>query len=453
MKRRKIGFYLPGSLDIDMVIKKHPLPIGLKKEILIVFLDLINSVPAGNKDFKHKSGGFTPLCSKSLRSLNYRYYDYIDYALSTKILECDNDYYFTGTSPGRCHGYKFAKEYQSAGLKCQAISPPRKIAYSKLGHPKHALTYKHLYQWFDGLQIDWKSASTWIDQSYSSPEECNKINSHKIAVDRIARKEFFFKIDDQAGRLHTNLSNLKSELRAFTTYNGTPLVNVDIKTSQPFLIGAIFEVFHDFYKNSSALNRNNYSFSIYPPSLPQSIIQYLPPPLILQKYGKEVKNEDVRHFINLVGESNQFYEFFQQLLKSEHGLVYVSRAEFKKHCIFPILYSSNRFIGQQAALPKRLFRNTFPTVYRFICEVKKNNKERFPLLMQSLEAHLVLNLITRKASKKYPKVPIFTIHDSVVTTVGNEEKIKNIMEDTIASFAGFAPAFKYEFWCPEIVNV
>ena len=43
------------------------------------------------------------------------------------------------------------------------------------------------------------------------------------------------KIDTTAGRLHSTLTQLKSDLRQFITYDGHPLVSIDIVNSQPYL--------------------------------------------------------------------------------------------------------------------------------------------------------------------------------------------------------------------------
>ena len=59
-----------------------------------------------------------------------------------------------------------------------------------------------------------------------------------VAVDRIRRGDWFFCVD-RFGRIHTNLANLKRELRPYLLVDGQRLVNVDIANSQPLFIGLV----------------------------------------------------------------------------------------------------------------------------------------------------------------------------------------------------------------------
>lgn len=59
---------------------------------------------------------------------------------------------------------------------------------------------------------------------------------HQIAIDDLRCGRFRLAVDDY-GRIHTNLTNLKSELRGTLTVDGQGLVNVDIGESQPLFIG------------------------------------------------------------------------------------------------------------------------------------------------------------------------------------------------------------------------
>lgn len=49
----------------------------------------------------------------------------------------------------------------------------------------------------------------------------------------------FYKVDDFAGRVHTPYSSMETFLRPHITYNGDPVTSVDLKTSQPVILGEI----------------------------------------------------------------------------------------------------------------------------------------------------------------------------------------------------------------------
>jgi hypothetical protein len=56
--------------------------------------------------------------------------------------------------------------------------------------------------------------------------------------------------------------------------------------------------------------------------------------------------------------------------------------------------------------------------------------------------------VPRIASER-PDLPIFTIHDSIVTTVGNEEYIEQVMREEIVRLTGLNPKFGIEYWSPK----
>lgn len=60
-----------------------------------------------------------------------------------------------------------------------------------------------------------------------------------ISVDMIRRGDWFFSVD-KYGRIHTNITNLKREMRPFLTANGQSLVNLDIASSQPLFIWILY---------------------------------------------------------------------------------------------------------------------------------------------------------------------------------------------------------------------
>ena len=50
---------------------------------------------------------------------------------------------------------------------------------------------------------------------------------------------------------------------------------------------------------------------------------------------------------------------------------------------------------------------------------KKFGKEYLSILLQRIEAYVILEVVCNEIKKAYPNVPPFTIHDSVITTERN----------------------------------
>ena len=71
------------------------------------------------------------------------------------------------------------------------------------------------------------------------------------------------------------------------------------------------------------------------------------------------------------------------------------------------------------------------------------------VLLQQIESYLVLKIICKRITNEKPRLPIFTIHDSVVTTAGHEEYVDAVIKEELEKAIGIPPAYKIEYWKPE----
>ena len=60
---------------------------------------------------------------------------------------------------------------------------------------------------------------------------------------------------------------------------------------------------------------------------------------------------------------------------------------------------------------------SLPAVAKILAALKKSNYKDLPILMQRIEAKCILDHCSKKAAKKYPKLPLICRHDSLSTTV------------------------------------
>ena len=161
-------------------------------------------------------------------------------------------------------------------------------------------------------------------------------------------------------------------------------------------------------------------------------------------------NEDKNRFVDLVV-AGQLYEYLEMQFKHKLGLLNVDRAT-AKIAVLQAFFSDNRFIGTEDAKPKKCFRDLFPSVYKVYATIKRKDKKLLALLLQNIESYFIIDVIAKRIGKEYPGLPIFTIHDSIVTTVGNEELVASIMKEELERFVGKAPSFKYEYWEPKNID-
>ena len=139
-----------------------------------------------------------------------------------------------------------------------------------------------------------------------------------------------------------------------------------------------------------------------------------------------IKNRD--KFIEYIeAVDGDLYSYMQEKLK-ETGRQIEDRKKLKE-VVFCTLFSSNRFIGQPKALPKRLFRQLFPEVYQLFNMFKVVDSSHLAVLLQRLEARLILDNAAKKIGRSKRDMPILTVHDSIVVPKGNEEFCAQIIRN------------------------
>lgn len=215
---------------------------------------------------------------------------------------------------------------------------------------------------------------------------------------------------------------MDKRLRPFLRINGEPLVNIDIKNSQPYL--------------STILLTN--------PGKASSMAKNGVFAMMLQSL-KTSQNQDVKNYIRLVV-SGSLYEYLLQ----EFAFVgfELSRQEAKKQ-VLRILFARNRMPKDQVNRMARLiFKRKFPTVYRIFAKIRGTGRgdkyasyKRLSILLQSIESYLMLEVILKRVFKELPGTIVITIHDSIMTGVltDNVEGVKKIMIEEMTEFIGFGP--------------
>ena len=143
-----------------------------------------------------------------------------------------------------------------------------------------------------------------------------------------------------------------------------------------------------------------------------------------------------------------FYETLQEAFKEQLGYTIKDRKEVKS-AVFQVLFTPNRFYGQKQAAPKRLFAQIYPEVYAVLKAIKKEDATLLPRLLQQIESHVILKVVAKRMQKLHPKVPIFTIHDSIVTTASNQLLVEQVMRDAFTTTVGFSPTLATEFLEPD----
>jgi len=480
--------YLPENLDLDKLLREHPpqfkrCPKKYRnyRDAIAYILHLINSINYRKDIDFNKTKGFTAIHKVLLSRRVHEYRAYIDYLKEHNIVIEGNSYV-----PGkRSTGLKFVPEYQTK-VKENFITTPTLIksitSRKKRGDLKKMEEIHFLKHWFnDNLIINREVAISILEKDLVETRK-NKLSSLKhlprkqredlaneqaivtynskyINVEKIVNSEYENNliVDTTGARFHSPLVVLKKELRKCLTYAGQKLVNIDIVNSQPFLslIFLDLELFESLYITDLLASYND----LYAPQLIDKgnvTIEYTPYSTMLVNLIKQKSNEpDMLEFKDSVI-SGEYYETFSRVLYnnnlipeeilsiSDKSNKYNEIRNFAKKATFSSFFSRNNAYKYNPHV--RAFKACFPSVYEIFSLIKQGNHKTLAVSLQRFESDLVLFRVSKDIYNNHPEIPLYTIHDSIATTMGNEKVILNYFQKHIQERIGYSPKFSTDYW-------
>ncbi|MDD2675625.1 MAG: hypothetical protein PHF81_12165, partial [Flavobacterium sp.] len=251
---------IPSSVDLKVFLEKHPPSFKYKIDY---FYHIIEYLSKGmDQEDLDNNAGFINTSSKKLQKVVHNYKLYLEHLMKYDFIRTDMKY-IAGT---KCFGYlisgytEFKSDIQVVPIQSSVIKKNRakenKDFTFKLKQTEKK--YFHLTKWFNNkLQIDVENAKKMVDKLFPEPKgSIRGVRKGKpsiwarrfkaiYSIYKFSKHEFYYSVDDNVGRFHSNLTNIKKELRNFITYDGQKLVNIDIKNSQPFFSTILFN--KEFY--------------------------------------------------------------------------------------------------------------------------------------------------------------------------------------------------------------
>lgn len=456
---------IPNNFNIEShILKYQPSDYNIPDfsiDSAIFILNQIYELPINNKLVRDKTelnNGYVELSSKYLQRHVKYYYKYIKYFINTGVIESDN--FFIPPSANdektKCIGYKFSESFRHEEPNIyyyskefsEKISKEMKKSVYKI----HS-DYSHLVKMFYpkcNLRIDRDAALNFVatkkdaqllDKNLWDRKKNtalgkitlrNPIEQYNYSVSMINAihcGNFECKVDEKVHRMYTCLTNIYSPLRNYITYRGEKLYSIDIVNSQPYLSLILF--------NKSSYNRNNIIYKICREVIPNPA-QTLPK---LFRSTQLSNNEDFNLYRSLVGKyGNETHDLYSYMMDNQAS--YSSRSDAKA-AMFEVLFSSNRYVTKS----KQQFTSLFPTVDEVFRTLKDQDHSILSVLLQNIESHLVLKTITKKIAQIHPNAPIFTVHDSIVTTETYVDTVHRTMENILTQKVGTTPKLKKEKWC------
>lgn len=408
------------------------------------------------------SDGFVPIKFDYLRSVipGRILKPLKDALMKAGVIECDR-YYVEGY---KALGYRLGSSYREAPTKrvridnmqtAERVRANRRAEYKKVRLDVH----KHLRCWLYRLEIDADAA---LEQLRLLPQ----FDLIKIPVEQIAAKEFFFSVC-RYGRVHSTLTVLSSKARFALRCAGDGLVSMDLANSQPLFLALVlinyrqhgnrllslvtFSSRSNPYHDVDVIIARTISSFSEEDSLPVT-----PASITTPHEGEKVTQGTSLKALEEKEDQASVEHGYERHLKDDE-LAYVRLCEqadlyahlgkslpmttrsFAKTEFFKFLYGKNRY---QSPI-KQAFRDEFPNVASVVQVLKKKDYRFLPCLLQKVESHVVVNTICRRLMVEHPDVPVWTIHDSLLTTPPYRAVVEDMMREEFGRL-GLSPTLHFK---------
>jgi len=295
--------------------------------------------------------------------------------------------------------------------------------------------YPYLNRWIYQIEIDKNGALDTIEKEYQRDVKVDKIRAEYRrtyslgALLKLESGEIYIKVSPTNNRLDSNVTNLPKELLKHVTINGCHLREMDISNSQPFFSACLFSP---------------------TPEIEAVITGYLGKSYTMLAKTLQVNDkEDVKRYCELVT-SGKFYEYMMGKFK-EHNIPFKDRKDVKEQ-LFIIFFGKNSQTRYNPAV--RLFKSEFPNVFKLFAYIKSKNHNRLAILLQRIEAYVILERVAEKITERLPNQPFLTKHDSILPfklsiLTPNTEAIRQIMVETIKEVTGVSPQGRIKRFLPD----
>ena len=452
---------IPSAIDLPTILKEHPPTFSYKIHYFYYLIDII----CDRMDFLDEKDKVKWVALKSTRMQRIipKYYQYLQYLKDRGILDY-NPSYRVGEA---CKGFRISSEYYGGSPIEVPITRKDWVIWKKVQELKGLKKckkikvkddgYSHLSKWFnEKLVIDVQGARNEMKSIFPTIPEWRKYTNSKgkiiwtnkntrfkseRAIRRLECGDFYHRIDTKIGRYHSNLTGLKKELRNFLTFDSKRLVALDIRNSQPLLSGLLLNP--KFYEKMENFNILSITSLLSLEHINQFFIHSIPSicnTIMLGESSESLIHKEFQQYLALV-QKGTFYEEMAQLLYPRKR---IDRKHIKRD-IYIIFFSKNK-CRMKLKRNKMPFKRGFPTVYSIFNMLKKYNSKILSHILQRLESHIVIESATRRIALERPDLPIFTIHDSITTTVGDEDYVEGVLKEEIKAVTRLDANIGKEYW-------
>jgi len=418
---------------------------------------------------KHRNpDGYYPVYSKAVR-------DYMPSHSSSAIMNSllgsvveRDDSYRAGdrTCPGYSKGYRLTKGYRDAAHRVVELTDPGLVGRVRAhrARERDAVTDpvdRHIRNTVENVEVtaDWPTPS--------------------LSLAMMANRDPFF-TPCKYGRLHHHLTSLARNLRRFVRIDGQKLWTVDIKNSQPFILGMIAKGWADratakefeaykwerwttWVNNRAHSQRQRDGGGRWPavrrpgalpptattPTVPPHCPTArhhakghppTPPPdvtLMLRSTCQSVGVwTDVDDYVNAC-RFGTLYELLLDEVQRNRRWVHGDSREHVKRRFMGAIYGE---ACDMETIVGTAIKTLYPTIFGLAHGLNELRHGWLPCEMQRVESFIVIRRAGARILREFPGVPFLTVHDSFVGLEQHVVAFGEILKDEFHRAFGFAPA-------------
>jgi hypothetical protein len=335
--------------------------------------------------------------------------------LEQNVIEEDRSYLATANGTGYSKSFRLSAPYRNAGFQPILLTDPEQLHRLR----RHRVTQLAAYN--EPVYIH---LGAWLDQLDVLPG----YPSDALSLQAIADGNRWFAICRQ-GRVHTNLTNLQRSHRPFLCLRNAnePLWIIDIKTSQPLLLGVTLKDNPSFMSNSSlsqyiqaVIRRSDMAVGAKAGRTGNKAKHKSQP--YVPFYSNDPRTVDQQNEITRYIELCLYGDIYNEF----SAMTKYSREQVKKYFLATI-YGYPQVAGNNKT--GLAFREMFPFIWSMLANINRHDNSLLACLMQTVESWLVIWRTCSRLSAEYPEAPLLTIHDALVTTEAYIERFRQTLSD------------------------
>lgn len=407
-----------------------------EKEVFYFLIDLFYRLPTYNKNIKYTDSGMITISSKYFsKYITKGYSKYTNWLIKHNIIQCDRI-----KKVGKAYGYQLCPCIISKLMKINISSSTiiakriidnfnrRKKHHRKL--PEHIKQMKSHFKKEMRVNLD-EGLKYLENQLKNDLISMNQYNVSVISLHAIDDKELYFKINSTNGRIDSNITNLKSELRKYIIGE---YKHIDCQNSQPLIINFItkhietqnqINVVPNILDDSSLEDDRE---KILSKELTAKDLNYL-------KFFPNMNKKALKEFEKFSADT--FNSDFYSTIMADYEKLYgkmIDRKEVKE-IIYKVFFSKNWSYKEE----KKIFKKLYPTIYSIIYNLKRVKHNRFAICLQRIESEIFIQRIC-KCLVEEGIIP-FTIHDSIIVIEQYKDRSIEIMKQVYNDMMNKIPNF------------